>query len=174
MAPIPAAVVTAYVALGANLGDARATLRDAVHELAALDSVSLRQISALYRTAPIDATGPDFFNAVVAIDTRLDAAQLLAALHAIEARHGRERASRNAPRTLDLDLLMHGTGQSHSPQLLLPHPRMHQRAFVLRPLADIAPRLLIPGAGRVEDLLASVADQAITFVADPWMDDSSQ
>jgi len=109
----------------------------------------------------VDATGPDYLNAVAALDTDLPADALLAALHEIELRHGRERPYRNAPRTLDLDLLLHGDARIDSPRLVVPHPRLHERAFVLVPLADLAPDLLVPGVGRVRDLLDTVADQRI-------------
>ncbi len=149
------------MALGANLGDARAALDAAFVALAALPGTTLRAASSLYRTAPIDSSGPDYLNAVVRLDTALDPRQLLAALHAIEQHHGRARPYRNAPRTLDLDLLLHGCHRSRDPTLTLPHPRLHERAFVLRPLAEIAPRLTIPGRGAVVALLPRVADQRI-------------
>lgn len=151
----------AFIGLGANLGDARATLRSAFAAIAALPRTRLTARSSLYRTAPIDAGGPDYVNAVARIETGLDANELLAHLQAIEQRHGRERPYTNAPRTLDLDLLLHGDARIETPALTLPHPRMHERAFVLAPLAEIAPRLPIPGRGAVADLLCGVADQPI-------------
>ena len=129
--------VRAYVGLGANLGDARAGLQAAVRALAALPGTRLVACSSLYRSAPIDATGPDFLNAVVALDTTLAPRELLAALHGIESAHGRERPYRNAPRTLDLDLLMHGDAAQASAEITLPHPRMHERAFVMQPLQEL-------------------------------------
>jgi len=153
--------VTAYVGLGANLGDAAAALDAAVAALAALPGTRLAACSPRYRTAPVDATGPDYLNAVAALDTDLSAEALLAALHEIELRHGRERPYRNAPRTLDLDLLLHGDTRIDGPRLAVPHPRLHERAFVLVPLADLAPDLVVPGRGRVRDLLDTVADQRI-------------
>jgi len=153
--------VTAYVGLGANLGDAAAALDAAVAALGALPGTRLAACSPRYRTAPVDATGPDYLNAVAALDTDLSAEALLAALHEIELRHGRERPYRNAPRTLDLDLLLHGDARIDGPQLVVPHPRLHERAFVLVPLADLAPDLVVPGQGRVRDLLDTVADQRI-------------
>jgi len=152
---------TAYVGLGANLGDAAAALDAALVALAALPDTRLVASSPRYRTAPVDATGPDYLNAVAALDTDLPAEALLAALHEIELRHGRERPYRNAPRTLDLDLLLHGDARIDSPHLVVPHPRLHERAFVLVPLADLAPDLAVPGRGRVRDLLVAVADQRI-------------
>ncbi len=159
--PPSSEAVTAYVGLGANLGDAPATLRDAVAELAALPQTRLVAQSSLYRSAPVDADGPDFFNAVVALDTGLEAADLLVQLQRIEQAHGRLRSHANAPRTLDLDLLLHGQACMQTAALTLPHPRLHRRAFVLAPLAEIAPDLAIAGHGPVRDLLRQVADQRI-------------
>lgn len=133
------AQVRAYVALGANLGDAPATVRQAIAELGKLPQTRLVRASRLYRSAPWEASGPDFFNAVAEVHTALDAQALLAALHALEQAAGRERPYLNAPRTLDLDLLLYGHAHIHTPNLTVPHPRMWQRAFVLRPLAEIAP-----------------------------------
>ena len=145
----------AFVAIGANLGDARATVRQAMDDL---DRVPLTRVSArssLYRSAPVDAGGPDFVNAVVELQTGLDPQALLGELQRLEAGAGRERPYRNAPRTLDLDLLRHGDAVLQTPQLSLPHPRMAERAFVLLPLAEIAPE-------QVTSLqLAQVADQRI-------------
>jgi len=152
---------TAYVALGANLGDARAALDAAFVALARLPGTTLRAASSLYRTAPIDSSGPDYLNAVVRLDTTLAPRALLDALHAIEDAHGRARPYRNAPRTLDLDLLLHGQQRVDGPVLTLPHPRLHERAFVLRPLAEIAPELRVPGQGRVKALLPHVAGQRV-------------
>jgi 2-amino-4-hydroxy-6-hydroxymethyldihydropteridine diphosphokinase len=154
--------MTAWVGIGANLGDARAQVEDALARLAQLPGVRLLRASSLYRTAPIDSSGDDYVNAVAELDTDLGAHGLLAQLHAIEQAHGRERPYRNAPRTLDLDLLLYG-GQviANPPALIVPHPRMHERAFVLAPLAELAPGLEIPGHGRVADLLPGVAGQAI-------------
>ncbi len=131
--------VTAYVALGANLGDARAVVTSAIAALGQLPGVRLEAASSLYRTAPVNAPGPDYINAVVEVATSLCAPGLLAALQAAEQAAGRERSYRNAPRTLDLDLLLYGHGRIDSPRLTVPHPRMAERAFVLVPLAEIAP-----------------------------------
>lgn len=149
------APATAYVGLGANLGDARATLAAALRALAALRGCSGLRASSVWRTAPVDSSGPDYLNAVAALQTTLAPLELLAALQAIELRHGRERPYVNAPRTLDLDLLRYGDARIDSPRLRVPHPRMAARAFVLRPLAEIAPHLV--GA----DALRAVAGQAI-------------
>ena len=152
--------VTAFVALGANLGDARATVLHALNDLATLPQTRLQARSRLYRTAPHEASGPDFINAVARIDTGLSAPDLLLALQALEQAAGRERPYPNAPRTLDLDILLYGDARIDSPRLTVPHPRMQGRAFVLCPLADVAP-------GRVSqaDLLA-VQLQPITPVED--------
>lgn len=151
----------AFVALGANLGDARAALAAAFAALAALPGTRLRAASSLYRTAPIDSNGPDYLNAVVMLDTCLAPHALLRELHRIEGAHGRERPYRNAPRTLDLDLLLYGARRIATKALTVPHPRMHERAFVLRPLAELAPRLVVPGLGPIADLLPNLAGQRI-------------
>lgn len=156
----------AWIGLGANLGDARATLREAFAALAALPRSRLHARSSIYRSAPVDAAGPDFLNAVAALDTGLDADELLAHLLAIERRHGRARPYRNAPRTLDLDLLLYGGVQLDSPGLTLPHPRLHERAFVLAPLAEIEPTLEIPGHGPIATLLEHVRGQRIERIVD--------
>lgn len=155
--------VTAYVALGANLGDAEAALRQAVNTMKHLPLTQVHQTSSVYKTAPLNtdsgreatATGPDYFNAVVALQTSLTAPALLGELQQIERLAGRERPYRNAPRTLDLDLLLYGSARIDSANLTVPHPRMMQRAFVLVPLAEIAPGLV-----SVEQLQA-VRHQAI-------------
>lgn len=155
-------MTAAYIGLGSNLDGPRAHVTRAFEEIAALPETRLEARSPLYRTAPQDAPGtPEFVNAVAAVDTELSAPQLLAALQAIEARHGRERPSPNAPRTLDLDLLLYDDMSFASAALTLPHPRMHRRAFVLRPLLDLDPRAEIPGRGAARDLLRACADQAI-------------
>jgi 2-amino-4-hydroxy-6-hydroxymethyldihydropteridine diphosphokinase len=152
--------VAAFVALGGNLGDPRATVLQAFDALAALPRTRLLARSRLYRTAPHETSGPDFINAVAHIETCLTAPALLAALHAIELAAGRQRPWVNAPRTLDLDLLLYGDARIHSPQLTVPHPRMRQRAFVLHPLADVAPQ-------RVDEAeLLAVQDQPVTLVED--------
>ena len=149
------APVLAYVGIGGNLGDAQATVQRAITALGQLPGTRRVACSSLYRSAPVDAGGPDFINAVAALETTLTAPALLAALQRIELAEGRERPYRNAPRTLDLDLLLYGDGRIDSAALVVPHPRMRQRAFVLQPLAEIAP-------GRVDaSALAAVAGQAI-------------
>lgn len=155
----------AWVGVGANLGDARANVLNALDRLARLAGSTLLHTSGLYRTAPIDAGGDDYINAVVCLDTSLGAHELLAALQAIEQAHGRERPYHNAPRTLDLDLLLFGDTVIDSPDLVVPHPRMQARAFVLVPLLEIAPDISIPGLGPARDFAAQVADQAIARIA---------
>lgn len=145
----------AYVALGANLGDAVAAVRGAIDALDHAPGLRLVRASSLYRSAPHEAQGPDFINAVAELATTLCAPDLLSALQAIEAAAGRERPYRHAPRTLDLDLLFYGEGRIHSPRLTVPHPRWRERAFVLLPLAEIAPDR-VPA-----QVLAAVAGQAI-------------
>lgn len=135
----------AYIGLGANLGDARATLKAACTALAQLPASRWLRCSPWYRSAPVDAGGPDFYNAVAELDTELAPLALLDALQAIELQHGRERPYRNAPRTLDLDLLMLGQLVLHGERLTLPHPRVTERAFVLLPLLDLLPVLTWPG-----------------------------
>jgi len=151
----------AYVGIGANLGDARANVLDALRRLALLDGTMVVETSGLYRTAPVDSSGADYINAVACVDTTFGPRELLAALQDIELAHGRERPYRNAPRTLDLDLLLYGDQQIATDTLSVPHPRMHERGFVLAPLAEIAPDLVIPGLGPVRDYLPLVASQAV-------------
>ena len=156
--------VIAFIGLGANLGDAPATLAAASRRLGALPASRLIGRSSRYRSAPLDADGPDFANAVVAIETQLPAARLLAELQAIEAAFGRTRPYRNAPRTLDLDLLTYGNERIDAANLTVPHPRLHLRAFVLAPLAELAPDLDIAGLGPVHGLLANCRDQGVSRV----------
>ncbi|MBX3668435.1 MAG: 2-amino-4-hydroxy-6-hydroxymethyldihydropteridine diphosphokinase [Rhodocyclaceae bacterium] len=156
------AQVRAHVALGSNLGDPLATLRSALGDLEHLRASRLVAVSPLYRTAPIGLIRqPDFINGVAALDTGLGPYELLAELFAIEARHGRLRELRHAPRTLDLDLLLYGDLCQDDAALTLPHPRMHERAFVLRPLVDLAPDLALPGRGSAAALLAALPAQRI-------------
>ncbi|MBP7451938.1 MAG: 2-amino-4-hydroxy-6-hydroxymethyldihydropteridine diphosphokinase [Ottowia sp.] len=152
--------VTAFIALGANLGDAAVAVRQAAADLARLPQTVLVATSPLYASAPVDAQGPDYVNAVAQLATRLSAPDLLRALQAQELAAGRTRPYHHAPRTLDLDLLLYGDGRIDSPALTLPHPRMHQRAFVLRPLSDIAPDR-VPA-----EALGAVAHQPIQRLTD--------
>lgn len=150
------AEVTAYIGLGANLGEPVLALRRAISAMAGLSGSRVVRCSAFYRSAPIDSSGPDYVNAVVEMETTLSAPALLRALQALEQQAGRERPYPNAPRTLDLDLLLYGTGSIHSADLVVPHARMQQRAFVLLPLAEIAPHLVSQAQ------LQAVAGQRIT------------
>lgn len=150
----PAPPVLAYIGLGANLGPARQSLTQALHALGQLPHTRLLGHSRLYRSAPVDATGPDYLNAVAALQTGLMPQQLLAELQRLEQAAGRQRPHRNAPRTLDLDVLLYGDAHINTPELTVPHPRMHQRAFVLQPLAELAPER-VPAAA-----LQAVAGQS--------------
>ena len=156
----------AYIGLGANQGDLVATLNAAVQSLSSLEQSKFVAASPFYRSAPIEASGPDYLNAVVRIDTDLEPYGLLLHLLEIEMMFGRKRGGgadsrRNAPRSIDLDLLMVGDLIIRSAPLVLPHPRMHERAFVLRPLLDLAPDLMVPGHGPAAHLLSRVSDQII-------------
>ncbi|WP_300452121.1 2-amino-4-hydroxy-6-hydroxymethyldihydropteridine diphosphokinase [Accumulibacter sp.] len=152
----------AFVALGANLEDPVAQVRAAGAALAGLPESRLLCLSSLYRTAPVGIHGqPDFINAVAALATDLDPAALLDALFSIERRFGRRREFHHAPRTLDLDLLLHDERVVDSPHLRLPHPRMHLRAFVLTPLLEIAPLCRIPGRGSAAAWLPAVSLQRV-------------
>ncbi len=155
----------AYVGLGANLGDARAALASAFDALAALPDTELLRRSSTWRSAPVDSSGPDYLNAVAELRTTLAPLDLLQRLQVIELAHGRERPYRNAPRTLDLDLLLYAGLVLATPELSLPHPRAHERAFVLQPLAELAADLMIPNHGKVAALLPAVADQRVERLA---------
>jgi 2-amino-4-hydroxy-6-hydroxymethyldihydropteridine diphosphokinase len=146
---------TSFIALGANLGDAQAAVQQAMQDIGALPQTQLCQCSSLYRTAPVDSSGPDYINAVVEISTGLTAHVLLQALQQLENAAGRQRPYSNAPRTLDLDILSFGDLVINTPQLTLPHPRMAAWAFVLLPLAEIAPARVTP------QQLQAVASQVI-------------
>ncbi len=155
-------MTVAYVGLGANIGEPRRQLETAMQELKKLSAPGGFLASHLYRSAPMGyADQPDFLNAVVRLDTDLAPEALLGELQAIEARHGRERPFANAPRTLDLDLLLYGDRVASGPGLVLPHPRAHERAFVLKPLAEIAPQAAVPGRGTAAALLAACPDQDV-------------
>jgi 2-amino-4-hydroxy-6-hydroxymethyldihydropteridine diphosphokinase len=155
------AAVDAYIGLGSNLGDRVSELDRAFAEIAALPATTLVARSSCYESAPVEASGGDYLNAVAHVRTSLAPLALLRALQAIEARHGRLRPFKNAPRTLDLDLLLHGDGVLDTAELSLPHPRLHERAFVLVPLAEIAPALVLPTHGTARDLAGRVAAQRI-------------
>ena len=147
----------AYVGLGSNLGDRERTIRAALHELAASDGVEVVQVSSLRETEPVGYLDqPRFLNGVAVLETALEPQDLLTLLLAVEARFGRDRAAAppQGPRTLDLDLLLYGDRRISLENLELPHPRLHERAFVLEPLAEVAPGLEVPGMAAVEALLA--------------------
>ena len=149
----------AYIALGSNLGDREATIRAALDALAAEPGLELVAVSMLVDTDPVGYVDqPRFLNGAAALDAELSPRDLLAVLLAVEQRFGRVRdgAIPNGPRTLDLDLLLYGDLEIDEPGLTVPHPRMHERAFVLGPLAELAPGLEVPGKGRVDALLAAV------------------
>jgi 2-amino-4-hydroxy-6-hydroxymethyldihydropteridine diphosphokinase len=150
-----------FVGLGANLGDARATLEAALQQLGALPATRLVAISSFYRSAPVQAQGPDFVNAVAELATALEPHELLRALQAIEHAHGRERPHPNAPRTLDLDLLLHGQRVLQETDLTVPHPRLHERGFVLQPLLELAPDLAHPTLGPLDPWMASASRQRV-------------
>lgn len=147
--------VVACVALGANLGNAVATVQQALRDVADLPTTQLLKASSLYRSAPYEAQGPDFINAVVMVHTQLSPFALLHALQTLELQSGRERPYKNAPRTLDLDLIFYGDLALTSPELTVPHPRWHERAFVLQPLAEVWPERVSPAQ------LVAVGDQTI-------------
>ncbi|PWT72537.1 MAG: 2-amino-4-hydroxy-6-hydroxymethyldihydropteridine diphosphokinase [Proteobacteria bacterium] len=155
----------AYIGLGSNLHDPVNQLMRAFGELNRLPGTRLLRRSSLYRTAPVGkADQPDFVNAVAQLETELAAPALLQALLSLENAHQRVRGEINGPRTLDLDLLLFGNEVIRTPNLQVPHPRMHERAFVLRPLAELDPAAQIPGHGVVSDLVPSVVDQRVTRI----------
>lgn len=152
--------IRVFLGLGANLGEPLPALHQAIEKLKALPGVQHVQSSHFYSTAPVQSSGPDYVNAVVRLETELTAHALLRALQAIERDHGRERPYRNAPRTLDLDILLYGDAQIHDDELIVPHPRMHQRAFVLAPLAELEPQLTLYGK-TLGQWLAACSDQRV-------------
>jgi 2-amino-4-hydroxy-6-hydroxymethyldihydropteridine diphosphokinase len=161
-------VAHAFIGIGANLGDPAAQVRTAIGALAALPGTRLVAASSLYRTAPVGYTAqPDFVNAAVLLDTALAPRALIEALQEVEARAGRSRAFKDAPRALDLDLLLYDGQRIDEPGLVVPHPRLHERAFALAPLAEIDPDRVIPGRGRAADLLERCADQRVEKIRDP-------
>lgn len=151
----------AYIGIGSNLGDAKVQVLDAITQLSRLPKTSISAQSSLFRTAPIDSSGDDYVNAVVRLDTLLVPQALLQALQNIERSFGRERPYPNAPRTLDLDLLLFNELTIADAALTVPHPRMMQRAFVLIPLLQIDPFITIPGHGPAHQFMSQVSDQSI-------------
>jgi 2-amino-4-hydroxy-6-hydroxymethyldihydropteridine diphosphokinase len=155
-------VTLAYVGIGSNLENPREQVKQAFDELGKIPRTRLTRKSSLFRSAPMGHTHqPEFVNAVVELDTGLIPGELLKELHQIEARRGRQRSFRNAPRVLDLDLLLYGKETLQSKELTLPHPRMHQRRFVLDPLVEIAPDIAVPGHGAAQDLLRNCESQSV-------------
>jgi 2-amino-4-hydroxy-6-hydroxymethyldihydropteridine diphosphokinase len=148
--------VRAFIGLGANAGDPQAQIEQAFEALLKLPATVGLQRSRLYRTAPWQAQGPDFINAMAQVDTQLSAPELLAQMQRIEQDAGRKRPYHHAPRTLDLDLIFFGQAVIHSPSLVLPHPRWRERAFVLWPLSDLVPTRIMASDW------AAVAGQIIT------------
>jgi 2-amino-4-hydroxy-6-hydroxymethyldihydropteridine diphosphokinase len=159
-------VTVAFVGIGSNLQDPRRQVERAFEELDALPHTRLVKRSSLYRSAPIGhADQPEFVNAVAQLETALPAERLLMELQQIEQRHGRERSFPNAPRTIDLDILIYGNLRTARDRLVLPHPRMHERKFVLEPLYEIAPHASIPGVGTVKDCLEKTQNQKAERIA---------
>lgn len=151
-----------FVGLGGNVGDSESLLRGALREIAAMPGTSLVATSSFYRSKPIGKTDQrDFINAVARLKTEMPPRKLLVELHRIETRNGRVRDEKNGPRTIDLDLLLYGDSVLDEPGLTLPHPRMHERAFVLLPLCELAPKITIPGRGNAMNLLASLPNQGV-------------
>jgi 2-amino-4-hydroxy-6-hydroxymethyldihydropteridine diphosphokinase len=153
--------VTAYIGTGSNLGDAKDNVQRAILLLGKLPLTTLREQSSLFRTAPIDADGDDYVNAVACIETQLSAQQLLDALQALEMQFGRERPYVHAPRTLDLDILLYDQQIINTETLTVPHPGLSQRAFALIPLLQIDPLITIPGKGPAHAFVPAVANQGI-------------
>lgn len=154
---------TAYIGLGANLGQALASIHASANELRQTNGINNLSLSAIYDTSPVGCTGPDYVNAVAKINTSLSAIELLQTLQNIELKHGRTRSYKNAPRTLDLDLLWYDNQIIKSDNLTVPHPRMHERAFVLQPLLDLAPNLELT-QGKLVELLKDCHEQRITMI----------
>ncbi len=153
--------VRAYIGIGSNLGDPQHNVEHAIGQLNELPKSHIGARSSLFRTAPVDADGDDYVNAVAQIETELSSQELLHALLSLEQSFGRERPYFNAPRILDLDLLLYGAQTIAMPTLQVPHPRMTQRAFVLIPLLEIDPFITIPGKGPAHQFISGVADQTI-------------
>lgn len=153
--------VTAYVGIGSNLGDARVNVEHAIEQLGRFPKTRVSGQSSLFRSAPVDADGNDFVNAVARLETRLTAQELLRELQTLELDCGRERPYRNAPRTLDLDILLYGQREIQSKSLTVPHPRLTERAFALIPLLQIDPMIAVPGRGPAHQFVPDVAGQTI-------------
>jgi 2-amino-4-hydroxy-6-hydroxymethyldihydropteridine diphosphokinase len=166
-ASLPSFRSTVFVALGSNLDDPSWQVQSAFREIDDIPDASLVKVSSLYQTAPVGiADQPMFINAVAQIETTLSPHDFLRHLEGIEASHGRQRGERDGPRTLDLDILLFNDWQIDDEHLTTPHPRMHQRAFVLVPLAEIAPEALVPGHGTARELLARIGSAGVRLLAD--------
>jgi 2-amino-4-hydroxy-6-hydroxymethyldihydropteridine diphosphokinase len=160
------AAVTAFIALGSNIDGPEQQIGKGLSEIGALPQTRFARVSSLYRSAPVGYRNqPDFINAVAAVETTLAPRALLDHLLAIERAHGRVREFPNAPRTLDLDIILYGVSALQEPGLAIPHPRMHDRAFVIVPLVEIAPDATVPGRGRASDLLAGVDAASVARLA---------
>lgn len=153
----------AYIGLGSNLGESQHILQLALADIAAHASIQKLACSRFYRSSPVDSSGPDYVNAVARLETSLASITLLHFLQALENRYGRERPYVNAPRTLDLDVLLFNNETNNSAELTLPHPRMHERAFVLLPLQELAPGLTL-AQGTLNTLLEQCKDQGIELL----------
>ncbi|MDY0271478.1 MAG: 2-amino-4-hydroxy-6-hydroxymethyldihydropteridine diphosphokinase [Advenella sp.] len=153
----------AYIGLGSNLGESQHMLQLALADMAAHTAIQKLECSRFYRSSPVDSSGPDYVNAVARLETSLTSLQLLHWLQEIENRYGRERPYVNAPRTLDLDILLFNNEINQSTELTLPHPRMHQRAFVLLPLQELSPGLVL-AQGTLGALLEHCKDQGIELL----------
>ena len=155
----------AVIALGSNLAEPARQVRAALSALEAHPQIQIEKTSSLYLTAPVGYDDqPDFVNAVCSVRTSLDGVSLLAVLNRIEADFGRERTFRNAPRTLDLDIIDFDGISSDDPHLTLPHPRAHERSFVMKPLAEILPDFVLGGHGRAADLAAALGEEGIRLL----------
>lgn len=160
-------MASAFIAIGSNLQQPQLQVKQAIHAISELPHTSLVQHSSLYRTTPVGYDNqPDFINAVAEVETSLKPLELLRALLALEDMQGRERPFPNAPRVLDLDLLLYNGNIMNTPELTLPHPRMHTRGFVMLPLAEIAPDLVIPQHGHAAKLAAQCVNQSVEKLAD--------
>ena len=157
--------VPSYIGIGSNLGDAESNVKAALDALGKLPSTQLHSHSSFFKSAPIDASGDDFINAVARLDTVLNAESLLTELQKIELDFGRERPFRNAPRTLDLDILLYGDQQIATDNLVVPHPRMTSRAFVLIPLLELDEKIYIPGQGLANQFVDKLKNQVIHVLA---------
>ena len=155
----------AVIALGSNLAEPARQVRAALSAMEAHPQIQIEKTSSLYVTAPVGYDDqPDFVNAVCSVRTSLDGVSLLAVLNRIEADFGRERTFRNAPRTLDLDIIDFDGISSNDPHLTLPHPRAHERSFVMKPLAEILPDFVLGGHGRAADLAAALGEEGIRLL----------